>query len=325
MKCLQHIGTVAVLLFFMNAGSFSNAQTPVQAHGALQVTGTFLTDAQGNKVVLRGMSLGWHNWWPRFYNAGTVQWLYSDWGITIVRAALGVEPEGAYLDKPEWSLQKMEAVIDAAISTGIYVIIDWHCHHIRLEEAKAFFTRMAKKYGSYPNILYEIFNEPEYDSWHDVKAYSIELIRTIRAVDKKNIILVGTPHWDQDIHLAAADSIQGFTNIMYTLHFYAASHKQRLRSRADSALHSGLPLFISESAGMKATGNGPINEVEWEKWLEWAEQHSISWVTWSVADKNETCSVLKPSASSEGGWKEEDLKPSGIMVRQYLRKMAGKK
>jgi hypothetical protein len=44
---------------------------------------------------------------------------------------------------------------------------------------------------------------------------------------------------------------------------------------------------------------------------------------WSIADKNETCSMLKTSASDSGNWKEEDLKESGIKTRELLRKLAG--
>jgi len=109
---------------------------------------------------------------------------------------------------------------------------------------------------------------------------------------------------------------------MYTVHFYAATHKQALRNRCDYALGQGLPLFISESAGMEASGNGPLDETEWQKWLDWAEQHRISWIIWSVSDKDETCSVLLPSASSTGQWKDSDLKPSGLKSRALLKKYA---
>lgn len=293
---------------------------PVKQHGALHVEGTQLKDAKKEPVVLRGMSFGWHNFWPRFYTSGAVQWLHKDWNCNVIRAAMGVEPERGYIKQPTWSKEKIKTVVDAAIQEGIYVIIDWHSHNINRAEAKAFFSEMATTYGKYPNVIYEIYNEPDQESWAEVKDYSIDLIKTIRAIDPDNIILVGTPHWDQDVHLAADDPIKGFSNIMYTLHFYAATHKQFLRDRADYALQKGLPLFISESAGMEASGNGPMNYEEWDKWIRWAEQNKISWITWSVSDKDETCSVLQKSAGAEGGWKESDLKESGAKTRALLKK-----
>jgi endoglucanase len=315
--------TILLLLFLSVCNLLSYAQ-PVKTHGALKVEGTQLKNQKGNAVVLRGMSFGWHNYWPRFYNAGAVKWLHQDWHCSVVRAAMGVEPERGYIKQPEWSKEKVKAVVDAAIQEGIYVIIDWHSHNIQLEEAKAFFTEMAKTYGAYPNVIYEIFNEPDEESWKEVKAYSEELIKTIRAIDADNIILVGVPHWDQDIHLAADDPITGYSNIMYTVHFYAATHKQQLRDRSNYALKKGIPIFISESAGMEASGNGPMNYDEWYQWIDWAEQNKISWVTWSVSDKNETCSVLLPSADSEGLWEEKDLKESGVKTRELLRKYNAK-
>lgn len=293
---------------------------PVAKHGKLSVRGTQLVDEHGQELMLRGVSFGWHNWWPRFYNAGTVRWLKDDWGCNVVRAAMGVEPNGAYLSRPDWSKEKIKAVVDAAIKEGLYVIIDWHSHNIRLPEAKEFFKEMANTYGKYPNVIYEIFNEPERQSWADVKSYSIDVINAIRAIDPDNIILVGSPHWDQDVHLVADDPITGQTNLMYSLHYYAATHKQPLRDRGDYALSKGLPLFISESAGMEATGDGPLNDEEWGRWIEWAEQNKLSWITWSVSDKNETCSLLLPSAADDGGWNEKDLKESGIKTRALIRK-----
>ncbi|HUC82551.1 MAG TPA: glycoside hydrolase family 5 protein [Flavisolibacter sp.] len=292
---------------------------PVKEHGDLNVVGTQLSDKAGKPVVLRGMSFGWHNWWPRFYNKETVAWLATEWKCNVVRAAMGVEPDKGYLKDAASSKEKIEAVINGAIEAGIYVIIDWHSHGIQTEEAKKFFTEMATKYGKYPNIIYEIFNEPDYESWPEVKAYSEAVIAAIRAVDADNVILVGSPHWDQDVHVVADDPLLAQTNIMYTLHFYAATHKEALRKRGDYALSKGIPLFISESAGMEASGDGPLNNEEWQRWIEWAEQHKISWITWSVADKDETCSVLQKTASSTGGWKDEDLKESGRKARAFIR------
>jgi len=296
-----------------------NAQ-PVKIHGQLKVEGTKLVDEKGKPVVLRGMSFGWHNWWPRFYNAGTVKWLHDDWKCSVVRAAMGVEPDQGYIKDSGGSVSKIKAVVEAALKEGIYVIIDWHSHNIRLNEAKIFFTDVAKKYGKYPNVIYEIFNEPDYETWPEVKAYSEEVIKTIRAIDPDNIILVGSPRWDQDIHLPAADPVKGYANLMYTVHFYAATHKQWLRDKTDEAIQKGLPIFISECAGMEASGNGPLNYEEWQKWIDWMEAKQLSWITWSVSDKDETCSVLKATAASDGKWKEEDLKESGIKTREYLRK-----
>jgi endoglucanase len=298
----------------------SNVQAQyVKTHGQLHVDGTRLVDANNETIVLRGMSFGWHNFWPRFYNESAVSWLKTDWNVKVVRAAMGVDIEDGYMYDSAGSVQKVFAVVDAAIANDIYVIIDWHCHNIQLDAAKGFFAMAAAKYGEYPNVIFEIYNEPDHESWADVKAYSEEVIKTIRAEDKDNVILVGSPHWDQDIHLVAADPLVGFDNIMYTLHFYAATHGQELRDRSDSVLVQGLPLFVSESGGMDASGDGALSYEQIDAWIAWMEKNSISWVCWSISDKDETCSVLNKSASSKGNWKTSDVKEWGQVCRERLR------
>ncbi len=298
---------------------------PVKQHGQLKVNGVQLMDAGGNPVALHGMSFGWHNLWPRFYNKKAVHELVTKWNCTVIRASMGIElNDSGYLKKPEESVRLMKNVIDACIKEGVYVIIDWHDHNIHTAEAKAFFEMMAKQYGHYPNIIYEIFNEPDHETWPEVKAYSEEVIKVIRAADPDNIILVGSPKWDQAVDLPAADPIKGFDNLMYTMHFYAGTHKKWLRDRTDEAIKKGLPIFVSECAGMESSGDGPIDKAEWKAFVDWMDAKGLSWIAWSVSDKNETCSVLKPAAASKGNWGESVIKEWGIIAKQYLRLYAGK-
>ena len=305
------------------AFSVTSAQ-PVKTHGQLKVVGTKLKDTKGNDVVLHGMSFGWHNWWPRFYNAGAVHELVTKWNCTVLRGAMGIEPDSGYIKSPGRSVELMKNVIDACIKENVYVIIDWHDHNIHQEAAIEFFSRMSKEYANYPHIIYEVYNEPDdKKTWPEVKAYSQAVIKAIRANDPDNIILVGSPRWDQDVHLPAADPIIGYDNLMYTMHFYAGTHKKWLRDRTEEAIKKGLPIFVSECAGMEATGNGPLDHNEWKRYVDWMDQNKISWLAWSVADKNETCSVLEKSASSDGNWKEEDIKEWGKMVKRHLNRYAG--
>ena len=248
---------LAVCLLIAMFGCGASASKKANQEGAakqlprLCVTGTQLMNEQGDTVVLKGVSYGWHQFWPRFYNASTVAYLSGDWGAEVLRASMGVDLDSAcYVYKPEFGINCVTTVVDAAIENHVYAIIDWHSHNLRQEEAKEFFAQMATRYKGVPNVIYEVFNEPVEDSWEQVKAYSVEIIKTIRAIEPEAVILVGCPHWDQDIHLAADDPITGYNNIMYTVHFYANTHGQWLRDRTDYALSKGLPVFISECAGM---------------------------------------------------------------------------
>ena len=206
---------IAIVMAMMTIASFAKKEpTPVQQWGQLKVVGTQLCDQNGNAVTLRGASLGWHNLWPRFYNAKAVKWLAKDWNAKVIRAAMGIMIEDNYLENPSFALDCIEPVVKAAIKEGVYVIIDWHSHELKTKEAVKFFGKMAKKYGANANVIYEIYNEPVEDSWESLKEYSKAVIDEIRKYDPDNIILVGCPHWDQDIHIVAESPLEGYNNIL---------------------------------------------------------------------------------------------------------------
>jgi len=312
---------ILTLLLMMSISMMAATATdPVKRYGQLQVRGAQLCDEGGRPVVLRGVSLGWHNLWPRFYNKKVVQTLKQDWHCSVVRAAMGVMIEDNYLENPEFAMQCMTPVIEAAIKQNIYVIIDWHTHEMKTREAKEFFGRMAQRYGKFPHVIYEIYNEPVEDTWVSLKNYALEVIGEIRKWDADNIILVGCPHWDQDIHLVANSPLEGVENVMYTVHFYAATHSNTLRERTEDAVRQGVPVFISESGATEASGDGRIDAESEGEWIAMCERLGISWVCWSISDKNESCSMLLPRATATGPWRDDVVKEYGRLVKQLLTK-----
>lgn len=267
------------------------------------------------------MSFFWSQWMGQYYNREVVSWLKNDFKATLVRAAIGIEPDG-YLQNTEAEKAKVTAVVDAAIAEGLYVIIDWHDHnaHLHTEQAKAFFAEMAQRYADKPNVIYEIYNEPLDVSWSGViKPYSEAVIAEIRKHDPDNIIVCGTGFYSQRVEEAANEPITSTGNIAYTLHYYAATHKAPLRDEAARALNKNIALMVTEFGTCEATGNGFLDEAETRAWWKFLDDNQISWCNWSVADKEETASALKPGASSTGGWPVSSLTASGILLRQELR------
>ena len=314
---------VAATLVTTKAAPTAAAPGIVSQHGRLQVAGNRIVGQDGQPVSLAGISFGWSQWQAaRFYNAGTVNWLKQDWHAQIVRAALGVHAEpGSYLQEPAANQKRVTAVIDAAIAADLYVIIDWHDHHAHehTDLAVAFFTEMARRYGDRPNVIYEIFNEPQKVSWtRDVKPYAEKVIAAIRAVDPDNLIVVGTPTWSQDVDIAAADPIKD-ANVAYTLHFYAGTHKQELRAKATKALNAGAALFVTEWGTCDASGDGPIDDASVRAWMDFLRANQLSHCNWAVYDKKETAALVLPRAKSKGSWTDADLSPSGKYVRELLR------
>lgn len=316
-----------VFLLVNNCSSITNPDnvsknTIVEKFGKLSVSGNQIIDAQENPIVLRGMSLFWSQWMGQYYNYDCVKWLRDDWKCTVVRAAMGIEM-GGYLSHPETEIAKIKTMIDACIDLGIYVIVDWHDHNAQShpERAVEFFREIANLYGDKPNIIYEIYNEPLQVSWDKViKPYAEVLIENIREIDPDNIILVGTPTWSQDVDIAAQNPLK-YSNVAYTMHFYAATHKQFLRNKTKLALDRGAAIFVSEFGTCEASGTGIIDYKELETWFNFMETNMLSWCNWSIADKDETSAALKPGANANGGWSENELTVSGKLIREKIRSL----
>jgi aryl-phospho-beta-D-glucosidase BglC (GH1 family) len=295
--------------------------TVVQIHGLLQQNGNKIVDKNNEPVSFAGNSFFWSNdnWGgERYYKAEVVSWLKDDWKTTIVRAAMGVEDPGGYLDNKTANKNRVKTIVDAAIDEGIYVIIDWHSHHAEdnTNEAALFFQEMANLYGEYDNVIYEIYNEPLDISWSTIiKPYAISIIAAIRSIDPDNLIVVGTPEWSQRVDLAAADPITGYSNIAYTLHFYTVYHQQWLRDRASAALESGIALFVTEWGSIGYS----LVDSEANEWMTWCFTNKISHCNWAVNDKEEEWSILIPGASTTGGWSDDDLTKAGKLARNIIR------
>ena len=301
------------------------AGSPVACHGALAVHDGRIVGAHGEPVTLRGMSLFWSQWGPQYYTSETVDWLAKDWKVDVVRAAIAAEGNDGARQHFAREFAKASTVIDAAVANGIYVVVDWHAHRAYPEDAQRFLTAIARKYGHLPNLIYEDWNEPLRDGvdWsRDVKPYHLAVIGAIRAVDPDNLVIAGSPSWSQDVDVAAADPLP-FENLAYTLHYYAATHRDALREKGDAALAQGAALLVTEFGTVEATGNGPIDYAESQRWWDWAEARGIGWMAWSIGDRDETSAALKPG-TPPAGWSEDDLTESGKLLREKLRAAAGR-
>ena len=315
-----------ILFLSLNFGGILSAQTPVAKNGALGVKDGKIVNQHGVEPQLRGISLSWSLWGGRkYYNPEVVDWLTNDFKISILRVAMGVQPKHGYLDEPALQKQLVITEVDEAIKQGIYVLIDWHDHNSdkHTEQAKAFFAEMAKKYTGVPNVIYEIWNEPAKTTWDTVKTYALQVIPEIRKYDKNNLIIVGSPQWDQDVDIAAADPITGFKNIAYSFHFYASdpNHQEKLMAKADKAIKLKLPLIVTEWGVGESDGNGQFDREKTKKWLNWAESNHLSWANWNVTDKQETTALMLPGAPANGGWTQDQLTPAGIYIRNELREL----
>lgn len=328
----------------------------VSSHGALKTSGNKIVDANGQPIQVAGMSMFWSGWMSKYWNKDVVGTLAKDWNSSVIRAAMGIEGGGNLLGPKDAKDTRTDAqikeankamvrtVVDAAIANDIYVIVDWHDHNANkhLDESKAFFAEMSLQYKNTPNLIWEIWNEPENtngtgtngaDTWAgDIKPYAEAVIAEIRK-NSNNLIIVGTSTWSQDVDVAAASPVSD-KNTAYTLHFYAGTHAlapntdpkkgPSLGDRARTALSKGAALFITEWGTSDASGGGTNKTVytnESDAWLKFAKDNGLSWANWSVADKDESSAALKPGSPTNGAWNDGNLTTSGLYVKAKIKEV----
>ena len=321
----------------------ARAATAVDTNGALKVEGTKLVSTKtGQAVQLRGVSTHGINWdvgYP-YISKSAFKTLRDEYSVNAIRLAMYTTEYFGYCDKgsagesqsdvQKTLKQRIDDGVQAATELGMYVIIDWHVLNDQTPlkyqtEAKAFFKEISKKYASYENVIYEICNEPNGGTgWSDIKKYANAVIPVIRENDGDAVIIVGTPTWSQDVDVASRDPLS-YDNIMYTLHFYSATHKDSYRDKLKTALANGLPVMVTEYGVSEASGNGAINTGEAKKWLDLLDQNEISYFAWSLSNKAETASLLKSGTSKKSGWKTSDLSSAGKWIFKQYNARSGSK
>lgn len=303
-------------------------EIPFETHGKLSVKGTDIVDMNGDKYQLKGVSTHGITWFPDYVNKEAFETLRDDWGANLIRLAMYTDTGDSYGycsggDKDE-ILALVDKGVSAATEFGMYVIVDWHIlsdsdpnNHI--DDAKEFFDKVSKKYAAQENVIYEICNEPNGGTqWSSVKSYAETIIPVIRANDKDALIIVGTPNWSQDVDIASQDPITGYDNIMYAVHFYAATHKDDLRNKVKTALDNGLPVFVSEFSLCDASGNGGIDYDSSDEWFELINENNLSYSSWSLCNKNETSALIKSDSTATGSFSDGDLSDTGKYVRDRI-------
>lgn len=293
--------------------------------GPLHVQGAKLVDAAGSTVQLRGISTHGLAWFGQYVNADCFSELARVWNANCVRLALYTEDYGGYCSggDREQLMGLVKGGIRYATDAGMYVIVDWHILSdgnplTHKEDAKAFFRAIASEYGAQGNVIYEICNEPNGGtSWADIKSYAMEVIPVIREADPDSVIVVGTPTWSQEVDKPLADPLP-FDNVMYTLHFYAATHRDDLRNRMVSCAQQGLPIFVTEFGICDASGNGAIDEASANQWVAAMNSLDISYCMWSLANKAESASAIASSCQKVSGFGQGDLAQAGHWLYQTL-------
>lgn len=319
----RYIGFLFLLLLLCPCFTVhtASAASPVAKWGRLQVKGTQIVSDKGKKVQLKGVSTHGIAWFPQYVNKSSFDSM-KRMGANTIRLAFYSDPAAGY---NAGLYKKVEEGIQAATGLGMYVVLDWHIlsdgnPKIYEKNAGKFFTYFSRKYGKQKNILYEICNEPNGNvTWaKDIKPYARRIIKKIRKYDKKNIIIAGSSTWSQDVDQTAKSPLKG-KNIAYSLHFYAATHKEDLQQKLKTAYKAGLPILVTEFSICDASGNGAIDKSSGKKWIKLLKKYKIGFIAWSLCNKQESASLIKASCSKTGNFKKSDLSKTGKWIFAQMK------
>lgn len=212
--------------------------------------------------------------------------------------------------------------VDYATNLGMYVLIDWHVLNYNpqqyQDQAIDFFSEMASKYKDNPYVIYEICNEPvgaDYAS--NIKPYAESVISAIRSAGSSQLVIVGTNTWSQDVDAVVGNKIDD-PNVMYTLHFYAGTHKDNIRNKLTTALDGGVPVFVTECSICDASGNGGIDYDSASAWLDLLNSRGVSFIAWSLCNKDETSALINSSSSSLSSWSDSELSDTGRWFKSAI-------
>ncbi|WP_408639015.1 glycoside hydrolase family 5 protein [Nocardiopsis suaedae] len=310
------------------SGSAPAAAGPVDDYGALSVCGTTLCGEDGRPVQLKGMSSHGLQWFEHCMTGGSIDALAQDWGADVVRLSMYVQ-EGGYETDPEGFTELVSSLIDEVTARGVYVVVDWHTlnpgdPNANTPAAKEFFAEIGSRHGGNGNVLYEIANEPHGVSWASIKSYAEEVIPVIREHDPDSVVLVGTRGWsslgvsegsdEQEVVDDPVDAEQ----IMYTFHFYAASHHDAYLSALDRASQQ-IPMFVTEFGTQEYTGDGPNDFESAQRYIDLMEERGISWTNWNYSDDHRSGAVFEEGTCDAGGpWSGDSLKPAGQWIKERI-------
>lgn len=216
------------------------------------------------------------------------------------------------LSASDYVSKVLKPAVDYATSKSLYVIIDFHqidnaTSGTSAADATSFWTDIAPQFATYPNVLFEPFNEPidTMVPWATLKPVVQGWIDIIRAAAPNNVIVVPSNSWDQHPGDAAGNPPRG-TNFVFTAHIYPSNWSTAFQTQVATAVAQA-PVFVSEW-GYNPTDPNPH---AWGLSLQSTlDGNGASWTAW-VTDNAWAPSMFADSALTQ-------LTDFGTLVQSWL-------
>lgn len=269
----------------------------------LSTEGKWVVDENGEKVVLRGVSLPYpHDITDRVEGD---MWSFFD----ILERALD-EDRGWYprvlrfpLRLDDWEdadfERYLERYVDPAVErcreAGVYLMLDHHLiQRYDTDETddlmRTFWDAVAPRYADEPHLLYDLFNEPTEpmrggrEAWATWREHAQPWVDRVREHAPETPLVVSSPQYARLTRFAVEDPFDG-ENIVYSGHIYPGWTKDTrdLEELHDPAAGE-VPLIMTEW-GFDGTGASNVGRATRSRWgsefREWAESYeSVGWISW---------------------------------------------
>ncbi|HEU5080572.1 MAG TPA: cellulase family glycosylhydrolase [Opitutaceae bacterium] len=299
MKILPSLFRAATLSLALGA-TIASAAVPW-----LTTSGNQIRDPNGNRVILRGISLidlsaqqvnygGINSLIDRITNKNDTQGSSPGWYPKVLR--LPCVPPG-YGMPSSWQPGSdtyynniLRPTVDYCKSKDVYCIIDLHyIENISINPTyvNQFWTYMAQHFANDTNVIFELFNEPINNSgtddqkWATVRSYMQTWYNTVRTYAPNNLILVGTPVWSQVLTPILNNPISG-NRVAYVVHTYPAHWASQYNRNQITSVANSIPLFMTEW-GFTQTSDSLLNgsiSTYGQPLMNTLDQYGISWTCW---------------------------------------------
>ncbi len=307
-----------------------------QALGPYTVKGNLILASDGQPYLFHGIGrdgLEYSCWGDGHFDAqelaymgsGTNTYAVTYWGANTVRLPLS---EGFWLNgQPSQGCSAaqyqslIKQTVDALTALKLNVMIDLQWSDAggqSLEgggpwampdaDSVTFWQQVATIYGSYSNVLFELFNEPHPSQWscwaaactmtndngysddcHCAKTLSYAsvgiqaLVNAVRNTGATNLVIVAGMDWGFDLSQIAQYPITG-SNVVYDTHPYPYAEKQPQSWDAAFGKMSAQYPVISAESGEYDCGTSYMSQL-----LAYFDAHQISWTAWAWISQGDPC------------------------------------
>ena len=218
--------------------------SPTKIVGPLKTQGTNVLDGLGRVVHFRGVDIDGLQYSNTANVTPSEVSVAQAWGANFVRLPLAenyLMPGDCSYDSTY--LSKVDAMVNAATSQGVFIMLDLHTNALTACAAPAqqdmpdanavtVWTTLANRYKSNPLVGFDLYNEPHDVSdavWHNggtvtssgvtYQAVGMQtLYNTVRATGATNLVFASGSNWATSFPTTAP--LTGTSNLIYAAHAY---------------------------------------------------------------------------------------------------------